>query len=330
MTLDPDAEWTAAGAIHLALAGALVRLWPRGAALLSFRPWKDARSIVIGPHGPADLRHLPTYVGAIVGPVANRVRDGRVTIDGLSHQMPANEGTTCLHSGPDGLHARDWTLIERSSSRAKFEVLLADGDCGLPGRRRITADYALSAGPVLTLRLTADTDAPTAMNLAHHPYWTLGADDLGDHRLCIDAPRYLPVDENKLPTGEIAPVKDTPFDFTEARPVPLTDTLDHNFCLAEPPSDAPRLAATLTAGARILRLSTTETGLQVYNGFGLPRDPAVGLEDGRRLGPCAGIALEPQGWPDAPNHPAFPSVLLRPGTTYRQVTVYDLSGTGTP
>lgn len=227
--------------------------------------------------------------------------------------MPCNEnGVTALHSGPDGLDQRTWHVLERSDSDVRLGITLHDGEGGLPGTRDIAVHYALSEA-TLTLTITATTDAPTPINIAHHPYWRLG--DASAHRLLIAATQYLPVDAANIPTGQIADVAGTPFD--HRTPKALDPNVDHNFCIAHAPRALPAHVATLAgADGLTLHIDSTEPGLQVYAGAHLP------TLAGTEVKPHAGIALEPQGWPDALNHADFPSVLHTPTRPYRQITQY--------
>lgn len=253
------------------------------------------------------------YAGTIVGPVANRVESGRVPINGNIHQMPCNEnGVTALHSGPDGLDQQIWRVLEQSQSALRLCVTLTDGHGGLPGNRKIEALYSLEDATV-RLTITATTDAPTPINIAHHPYWRIGIS--GAHRLYINADSYLPVDERNIPTGALAPVAGTQFD--HSIPKQLDRHVDHNFCCSDAQRDTPVHIATLHgAEGLMLHIDSTEPGLQVYAGANLPTLP------GTDIAPFAGIALEPQGWPDAVNHPHFPAILCSADRPYRQITHY--------
>ncbi|WP_299731481.1 aldose epimerase family protein [uncultured Tateyamaria sp.] len=255
------------------------------------------------------------YPGAIVGPIANRVRGGNVPIHGQVFQMPRNEnGMTALHSGPDGLDQRIWDVIHQSNSDVQFRAQLVPGDGGLPGARTITVHYRLEAA-TLILDISAETDAPTPFNIAHHPYWRLG--DAQDHRLQVNATHYLPVDDRNLPTGEIAPVAGTSFDHLSPK-APDPD-VDHNFCIARQRRDVPEPVATLTGTDGLtLQIDSTAPGLQVYAGGFLPT--LVGTE----VKPGAGLALEPQDWPDSVNCPEFPDILSTPRRSFRQITRYRL------
>jgi aldose 1-epimerase len=296
-----------------------VAVLPLGAALVGLRFAGEPRNMVLGFADPADHSRLPVYAGAIVGPVANRIRAGLVEIDGMRHTMALNEnGVTTLHSGPEGLHGRVWQVIAQTGDSLTLTCTLADGACGLPGVRQFTACYAVT-GADLTLTLTGATDRPTAMNLAPHVYWNLdGGGDVTGHTLQVHATHYLPTDARSLPTGEIAPLAGTAFDFTKCRPVPADPALDVYFCLSSTP--AARLRG---SDGTTLEITTDAPGLQVYNGASLPTGTAV-WADGPPLGPYAALALEPQCWPDAPHHRHFPQIRTTPDSPFRQVTTFRL------
>ncbi|MFX4298064.1 MULTISPECIES: aldose epimerase family protein [Roseobacteraceae] len=296
------------------------RLLPQGAALNAL--WHSAvpRSLVLGWVDGAK----GGYMGALVGPVANRIGGAAVTIDGTRWQIQPNEGVNCLHSGDQGIHTRIWKVTEHSKDSVTFALTLLHGDCGLPGRRVITARYALEHA-ALRLDICATTDRTTLVNIAHHPYWNLaGQGDVRGHHLLVHADSYLPVGPDKLPTGAQASVADLGLVARTSTPLIDAAALDHNLCLAPARSDALRPAARLTGpNSMQLSIATTEPGLQVYDGAGL-RDTQNSANTGARTGPYAGIALEPQGWPDAPHHDGFPSIALRSGDNYRQTTLYTL------
>lgn len=255
------------------------------------------------------------YGGVIVGPVANRVTGGRAPVGDATHQMPCNEnGVTALHSGPDGLDRQMWRAISATETTLHLRCTLADGHGGLPGSRIFDVTYALD-GTALSLDIRAETDALTPIAIAHHPYWRLGE----GQRLMVNAARYLPRDARNLPTGEIAPVAGTALD--HRTPAPVHPDTDHNFCISQHRTPAPREVAVLTSDAGMqLAIHSTEPGLQVYAGGFLPDLPGDGIAPG------AGLALEPQGWPDALNQPAFPPILIGPDAPYHQITRYHISG----
>ena len=278
--------------------------------------------------GLADLDHYPehsSYMGATAGRYANRIGGAAFELDGARHALDPNFlGRHHLHGGHAGVAVRRWKMTSHDADAVTFALTLADGEMGYPGRMEAVARFACAPGATLAVTYEAVADAPTLANFAHHSYWAL--DDTGGlsaHVLTVDADRYTPVDDDLIPTGT-APVDGTPFDFRAGRRLPGEGVLDHNLCLAPARRD-PTHVATLRSEASgvTMRLSTTEPGLQVYDGAKL-RGEVPGL-GGRRYGPHAGVALEPQVWPDAPNRPDFPSAVLRPGETYRQRTEFSFS-----
>lgn len=300
-------------------------LFPYGARLTGLWHRDYQNSLVLGAPNDADFTSDLAYFGALIGPVANRISGGRVCINDKVWQMETNEGPNCLHSGGSGLHALNWTIADQSEQHVTFETVLDHGHGGLPGNRAFAATYAVD-GSKLTLDIMAMSDQTTPINIAHHPYWNLSRDtSVAAHQLKTAADMYLPVDSATCPTGGVASVSDTPYDFTHPHIVPTHITLDANLCLAHKPYATPRFAARLSApDGPVLNIETTEPGLQIYNGTGL-RPTNTRLHPGQKLGCGAGIALEPQGWPDAPSHPDFPSILYDAGSQYRQRTVYSFS-----
>lgn len=259
------------------------------------------------------------HMGAIAGRFANRIASGRFELDGNVHQLTCNEaGGTHLHGGACGFGRRNWRLVDVAPQAVTLAYDAADREEGYPGSLSATCTYRIPADGVLEIRLEATCDRPTIINLATHSYFNLDSGgQIAGHRLEIQADRYLPVDSRKVPTGEIADVTGTPFDFRRARAVG-DYPYDHAFVLAGGTPAVPRRVARLV-GERsgiAMALETTEPALQVYDGRNLKAGPH---------GPRAGLCLEPQRFPDAPNQPAFPSAVLRPGETYRQITRYRFS-----
>jgi aldose 1-epimerase len=289
-----------------------VRVLARGAALVEVRPFGRA-NVTLGPRAGEDPGPSSGYAGAVIGPVANRIAGAAAVLDGHRFTFPANEGSTLLHGGPIGLHGRDWQVLDLRPAHCVFALTLDDGAEGFPGNRRIVAAYKLR-GSVLRLTLTAETDRPTWINLAQHGYWSMGGASTRGQRLRVAAGRYLAVTDAGIPEGGPRPVAGD-FDLRQGHVLRGDEGYDHTFCLSDRRVRL-RTVATLAGPDLTMTLATTEPGLQVYDGRGLP---------GR---PYAGIALEPQGWPDAPNRQDFPSVVLRPGETYRQVTEWRFSRTG--
>ena len=254
-------------------------------------------------------------VGGLIGPVVNRIAGAGAPLDGEMVRLEERDGVT-LHSGSGGTHRKVWALEEAGATWAVMAIALPDGEAGFPSRRRIVARFEVAEPAALTLTVEAETDAPTWINVANHSYWRLGGEGLADHRLRVAAERYLPAGPEGLPTGEVAPVEG-PFDLRGGRALD-GETLDHCFCVADERRPLTPVAWLEGPAAR-MEMATTEPGLQVYTGHKLRDFGALG-HHGRPFAPRAGLALEAQGWPDAPNHPDWPTVRLAPGETYRQAT----------
>ena len=274
------------------------------------------------------------FLGSTVGRYANRIAGARFTLDGTEHRLVANEGDTCLHGGPGGFHSRQWLVVAATADTLELEVVSPTGDQGFPGEVRAVVRYEVSADTV-TIEHRAVTDAPTVVSLTNHTYFNLaGHGTVDDHLLEVAADDYLPVDARSIPTGSREPVQDSPFDFREGAElgtrvgsshpqVHRTGGIDHAFVVA---GDGLRRAARLThpSSGRVLEVSTTQPSVQVYTGQKL--DGKLVDRAGRPIPPRAGIALECQAFPDAPNQPQFPSAVLLPGEEYRASTVWRLAG----
>lgn len=280
--------------------------------------------------GFADRRHYrpnPAHVGATAGRYANRIGGARFTLDGQTHALPVNDGgRNTLHGGPQGFGQQPWQLAARSTGAVTFRRLSPAGEAGFPGALTATCTYALPEPGVLRVTLTATADAPTVVNLAHHSYFTLlPGSSVRGYDLQVRAARFTPVDDALIPTGEIAPVAGTPFDFRTFRRLDHwgdgTFAYDINFVLDRAGPGLAHAATVRSAAAGLaLEVWTTEPGLQVYDAKYLGPEPVC--RDGFRPFPHAAICLEAQRFPDSPNKPGFPSAVLRPGAEYRQVTEY--------
>ncbi|MEM9972569.1 MAG: aldose epimerase family protein [Pseudomonadota bacterium] len=243
------------------------------------------------------------YSNAVVAPVVNRIAGAEVPLGRELLLLEANEGPNCLHSGFSGTQALTWQVEKATNGLAKLTIALPDGHGGFPGARTIRAIFALDTAHSLRITLEAESDARTLFNPAFHGGWNLdGSGVLDGHRLTVMADQYLPVTSDTLPTGEIADVEGTPFDYR--RPRAPDPRLDHNFCLARSPRSLAPVARLTGASGRELTVQTTAPGLQVYCGSG------------------AGVALEPQIWPDAPHHKGFPSIIAQAGDVFRQESLY--------
>lgn len=252
------------------------------------------------------------YMGSIVGRVANRIGGAGFTLDGQDYSTDPNfRDRHTLHGGRRGTNSHIWTVEDGAADHVILTLRLPEGQMGFPGNLDIRARIAI-IDEALDLTLTATTDAATPCNLAHHGYFDLdGRGDVRNHRLWVNADRYLAVDDDLIPLPGIAAVMGTPLDFRRSRKVGSTP-LDTAFCLNDPGPDRPVARLTGTSGLS-MTIFTDAAGLQVYDGAML---------EAVRHGPYAGMALETQGWPDAPNRPDFPDCILRPGQIYRHHARY--------
>lgn len=302
-----------------------------GATLQDLRLAGHEKPLVLGFTNFADyLNHSP-FFGATPGRCANRIAHGRFRLDGVDYQLDCNEGGLHhLHGGRDGIGKRVWRIADQGSDHVRLEIDDPDGHMGYPGNCRISCCYQLKPDGVLSVTHEAETDRPTLCNMAHHSYFNLdGRPDVLDHEVMIAADHYLPVDDKLIPTGDVMPVADTPFDFRERRAIRLTiDDLqwvyDHNFCLSETRMEKRAVAQVRSSHSGItMDVLTTEPGLQFYAGHKV--GTAVPGLDGKGYGAFSGLCLEAQIWPDSPHHEGFPSAVLRPGEHLLQQTEYIFS-----
>ncbi len=295
--------------------------------------------VVLGFDRPSDYHSNPAYFGALVGRYANRIARARFELDGRVHVLAANEPPHHLHGGLRGFDRVTWEaepVRDDAGDGLVLRYTSPDGEEGYPGTLDVRVRYTLTAADELVLDYHAAADRATPVNLTHHSYFDLaggaGSDVLG-HVLKLGAATFTPVDPTLIPTGEVRAVQGTPFDFRSPRRLgerifDHDDQLrfgggyDHNLVLGAPGDDGLRFAARLAEPrtGRVLEIRTTEPGLQLYSGNGL--DGSLVGKGGRRYGPRAGVALETQHFPDSPNHPNFPSTILRPGEAFRSRTVH--------
>jgi aldose 1-epimerase len=283
------------------------------------------------------------FFGCIAGRYANRIAGGAFRIDGQSYQLATNDGANHLHGGVRGFDKRLWDAAETREDDAvgvRLSLLSPDGEEGYPGTLAVTVDYRLDDANRLRVDYRAESDRPTIVNLTNHSYWNLAGEGLGsieDQVLWLRASHYTPVDASLTPTGELAAVAGTPFDFTtptaigarirEAHPQLLIGRgYDHNVVIDRPAGDASLLEAAILRDpgtGRTLTIATTEPGIQVYAGGYL--DGTIVGASGHTYRQGDGLALETQHFPDSPNHPHFPSPVLRPGEVYISTTVYSFA-----
>jgi aldose 1-epimerase len=282
----------------------------------------------------------PPYIGAIVGRYANRIANGTFTLDGKTYTLPKNDGPNTLHGGTEKTFNKVVWDCEALKGKAgvTYTYLSKDGDDGFPGNLTLKVTYILTDANELVIDYEATTDKATPINLSQHSYFNLAGEGTGDilnHELTLNADRFTPVDKNLIPTGELRPVKGTPLDFTTSTKVGarIDDTYDqmvlghgydHNWVINRK-GDGLTLAARMyepTSG-RVLEVSTTQPGVQFYTGNFL--DGTVTGKKGHVYKRRYGFCLETQHFPDSPNHPDFPSTILKPGETFKSKTVFKFS-----
>jgi len=296
-----------------------------GASLQAVYLKGHQHSMVLGSHQIADYLGPCRYFGAIVGRVANRIANSQAQIGNHLYQLtPSSPSPHQLHGGPNGTDCKNWQIIKRSNDAVTLQVTLQDKEMGFPGKLIIDVTYQLLEQG-LEMKIQASSDQLTLCNLAGHSYFNLdGHGSILDHKLCVHADHYLPVDQDLIPTGEVTPTAGNEFDFSHLRTIGRDDYpgLDTNFCLslaARPIQTVATLKAPLTGIE--LELLTTEPGLQIYDGrhIALSANNCINKVE---LTSYSGLALEPQHWPDAVHHSHFPPILLAEGETYQQTTQY--------
>ena len=295
--------------------------------------------IVLGFDTLDGYLHDPPYFGAVVGRYANRIAGATFTLDGVTYHLAQNNGPNSLHGGVRGFDKVLWTgepFDNDSGQGVTLRYTSRDGEEGYPGALAVRVTYTLTPRDELVVDYEATTDRPTTINVSQHSYWNLhgGArGDILDHELTLDAGAFTPVDPTLIPTGEILPVTGTPFDFR--RPTRIGARIgeshaqlrygrgyDHNWVLDRRGNAGLVHAARLVdrESGRTLDVSTTEPGVQFYSGNFL--DGSITGKGGRPYVHRAALCLETQHFPDSPNHPSFPSTVLRPGETFRSRTVF--------
>ena len=278
------------------------------------------------------------HFGGIIGRYGNRIAKGKFSLNGKTYSVATNAGENHLHGGHKGFDRVVWTpkTVETPGGPAlQLSYLSTDGEEGFPGNLSVTAVYSVSADNSLHLEITATTDKDTICNLTHHPYFNFrGSGDVLDYFVHINADKYTPVNAHIIPTGEIQSVAGTPLDFRKPTAIGARINSDHeqlrlgkgydqNFILNHPPRK-PGLAARVVdkTSGRCMELFTNQPGLQFYTGNYL--DGIIG-KGGSAYHRRDGFCMEPQHFPDSPNHPDFPSVVLKPGQTYRNMIIYKFS-----
>ena len=304
-------------------------------------PDKDGnmRDVVLGFDSIQDYISQPSDFGASIGRYANRIDQGKFTLDGVEYCLPRNNFGHCLHGGPKGFQYQVYDVLQTSPQKLELTYLAKDGEEGFPGNITCRVFMELTDDNAIDIRYEAETDRPTVVNMTNHSYFNLDGDAASnaDHLLTIDADYYTPVDSTFMTTGEIAPVEGTPMDFRTPTPVGarlVSDSdfvqlknglgYDHNWVL-NTQGDITRKAATLQSPKTGITLDvyTDEPGIQVYSGNFLD-----GSQSGKKgiVYQCrASVCLETQHYPDSPNKPDWPSVVLRPGEKYNSHCIFKFS-----
>ncbi|MGA2619728.1 MAG: galactose-1-epimerase [Thermoguttaceae bacterium] len=281
-----------------------------------------------------DGKPTTPFFGAIAGRYANRIAKGRFTLDGKQYKLATNNGPNALHGGLKGFDKVVWKAEPLQTPGAvgvALSYVSPDGEEGYPGTLTVKLTYSLTDKDELKMEYRATTDQPTVLNLTNHAYWNLAGAGTGNvlgHELLLEADRFLPVDDTLIPLGEPKPVRGTGMDFTTAKPLgrdmaQVEGGYDHCYVLNKK-GDELALAARVSepTRGRVMEVYTTQPGIQLYVGNFLDGSITVGGK------PCEkhfGLCLETQHYPDSPNHPDYPTTVLRPGETYRQTTVYKFS-----
>jgi aldose 1-epimerase len=295
--------------------------------------------VVLGYDSVDEYINNPTsYFGAPIGRYGNRIADALFTLNGETYQLEANNGPNNLHGWPGGYHNVVWTVEESDDQQLVLSYVSEDGHGGFPGTLTVRMTYALTDDNEFKIDYEATTDEPTVVNLTHHSFFNLngaGNGDILNHKIFIDADFYTPVDSVLIPTGEIAPVDGTSMDFTTAHIIGdrIDDDFDqlnyaggydHNWVLNKEGETGAQLAAAVWVpeNGRKMEVYTTEPGIQFYAGNFLNN---VEGKDGQTYVKRGALCLETQHFPDSPNQPDFPSVVLNPGDKYTQTCIYKFS-----
>ena len=295
------------------------------------------QDVVLGFDSIADYMNIPSDFGATIGRYANRINQGKITIDGETIQLPQNNFGHCLHGGPQGWQYQVFQKVNQlNETTLELTRFSPDGDQGFPGNVTAKVTYKLTDDNAIDIQFEATTDKKTVINMCNHSYFNLSGDaknPITDHLLYVNADTFTPVDSTYMTTGEILPVKETPMDFTIAKAVGTDidktefvqlkngNGYDHNWVL-NTMADASKLAAKVSSpiSGITLEVYTNEPGIQVYTGNFL--DGTVKGKKGIVYKQRTGVCLETQHYPDSPNKPSWPSVILEPAQVYKSTCIY--------
>jgi len=301
---------------------------------------KALGNVALGFDNVAPYVATTSYFGALIGRYGNRIGKGEFQLDGKVYNIHPNEGSNVLHGGPVGFNKRIWDAKDVSTDKApalELHYVSPDGEMGFPGKLDVTVRYTLDAKNGLEIEYSATTDKPTVLNLTNHTYFNLagaGSDTVLKHRLTIKADHFTPIDSGLIPTGVVQAVAGTPFDFRKGNVIgsrinEVNDQLklgkgyDHNFVLNEPRTLKDwAVRVEDPSSGRVMEVYTDQPAVQFYTGNFLDGS-AVGVGGPFKF--RSAICLETQHYPDSPNHPNFPSAVLRPGERYHSVTIYRFS-----
>lgn len=316
--------------------GASVTLCSVGAAIVGVKvPDRDGKleDVVIGYPEADSYFYDGPCAGKVPGRFANRIAKGDLQVNGVKYQLAINNGPNALHGGPEGFQNQIWDTDINDNGTVTFTYSAKDGEENYPGNLQAIAQYTWTDDNELILNLAATTDAETVVNLTNHAYFNLSGESSGsvlDHLLQLNASRFLPTDATLIPTGEKAAVQNTPMDFTTKHPIgerieadfeplKIAKGYDHCFVLDNYEPGKEQIAAVLEdpKSGRVLEVSTDQPGVQIYTGNYLAGSP-VG-KGGRSYNDYDGVAIECQGFPDAPHRADFPSAVLKPGEKYERI-----------
>ncbi|PWV55672.1 aldose epimerase family protein [Chitinophaga sp. S165] len=291
------------------------------------------KNIVAGFARPEDYLHNPAYFGSTVGRYANRIAEGRITVNGTPYQLPVNNDGNHLHGGFEGFHAKVWEVTQCSDTSGEASVTMeyvsADGEEGYPGNLAVQVQYVLDDTNQLSIRYTATTDKATPVSLTNHSYFNLSGFEqplVTDHLLTINAQAYTEKSSKNVPTGNILPVAGSSLDFTTPTKIgqnidsfPADMGYDHNFVL-QASGKTPAAVLEDPQSGRVLRVFTDLPGIQMYSSNYW--DGSITGQQGKPYVKHGAVALEAQAFPDSPNHAHFPDTILQPGNVYQQIIIF--------